>query len=577
MKKPALGICYTDDRYKKGSFTDWDNEIFANSGWQVHDAGYALYDYEKDEFIVYELSKATGIKHGHARLLGDNFESQEKHFNDFLNHSGYENDFSSLVMGMNCPESRMRLKVNRLSGGIAGYSDHMEHLVKKEESHLGCYHHVAHTYSAYIQSPFRKCLSLSFDGGSNESSFRLTLIDNGKVVKTRAFYDKYFGYYYNLLGELVPEICKTVHGRASDSLMDGMDRPGKFMGCTALGKPNKVVRALTDQLFALTPSQLNKKQHFAIRNNLASLCDAGEVTAYDIAYNGQKSLEYATAQFLIQHKDWLDEANNNLILTGGIALNVLNNAYIRDLFKCKTFVCSAPNDSGLPLGILTYHLCQDENWSWLDPANRKSLRFATLPVKDYDEIPYHIQDRGAKEVTLKDVADVILAGNIVGTVWDNIEFGPRALGHRSILCDPSISDMKDIINSKVKFREWFRPFAPACRKEDAPKYFISDSFDNLESMSYVVTCKSGTQKNYPAISHVDGTGRLQTVSRDDPEDADFYKLLGYIPTDILLNTSFNVGGKPILNTVEEALWMLDNTGLDNVVVKYEGRFYLFGT
>ena len=553
--KPSIGIYYNDDDYDKTE----------NAG-SVHDTGFAIYDHEKDKFVICELSKATGIKHGHARAIGESEEAQTKLFEEFLNQSGYENDFSTLVMGQFCPETRNRAKTRNTSGGIAGYSDHLEHHIKKEESKLGSYHHVGHSYSAYIQSPFRKCLALSYDGGSNESAFRLTVIDNGKIVKTKGFYEKQFGYIYAILCSLVPDISEPV-----------IDRPGKFMGYTALGKPHTVVRALTDRMFSLSGKEVLDRKQYKIHGILKDLRNSGEVTAADIAYNSQKSLEYATAQFLIQHKDWLDEGDNNLILTGGIALNVLNNAYIRDLFQCNTFVCSSPNDSGLALGALAYHLCQDENWSWLDPANRKSLRFATLPVKDYDEIPYHIQDRGAKEVTLKDVADVILAGNIVGTVWDNVELGPRALGHRSILCDPSISDMKDIINSKVKFREWFRPFAPACRKEDAPKYFISDNFDNLESMSYVVTCKSGTQKNYPAISHVDGTGRLQTVSRDDPEDADFYELLGYIPTDILLNTSFNVGGKPILNTVEEALWMLDNTGLDNVVVKYEGRFYLFGT
>ena len=144
--------------------------------------------------------------------------------------------------------------------------------------------------------------------------------------------------------------------------------------------------------------------------------------------------------------------------------------------------------------------------------------------------------------------------------------GPRARGNRSIVCDPNIADMKDILNSKVKFREWYRPFAPFCKKEDAHKYFDSPNFDNLEYMSYAPKVKVDT---LPSITHVDGTARLQTVTEES--HSHFYELLtefGKISeTNVLLNTSFNIRGYPILSTIKDALYALENTEMDYVVIE----------
>ena len=126
--------------------------------------------------------------------------------------------------------------------------------------------------------------------------------------------------------------------------------------------------------------------------------------------------------------------------------------------------------------------------------------------------------------------------------------------------------MKDILNSKVKFREWYRPFAPFCKKEDAPKYFDSYSFENLEFMSYAPRVKVDT---LPSITHVDGTARLQTVT--EKSHSHFYELLTEFgklsDTNVLLNTSFNIRGYPILSTIEDALYALENTEMDYVVIE----------
>lgn len=129
--------------------------------------------------------------------------------------------------------------------------------------------------------------------------------------------------------------------------------------------------------------------------------------------------------------------------------------------------------------------------------------------------------------------------------------------------------MKDILNAKVKFREWYRPFAPFCKKDDADKYFDSRDFENLEYMSYAPKVRDEYVDKLPSITHVDNTARLQTVTEES--HSHFYDLLtefGKISeTNVLLNTSFNIRGFPILSTIDDALYALNNTKMDYVVIE----------
>jgi len=147
------------------------------------------------------------------------------------------------------------------------------------------------------------------------------------------------------------------------------------------------------------------------------------------------------------------------------------------------------------------------------------------------------------------------------------EVGPRALGNRSIICDPSIDGMKDILNAKVKFREWFRPFAPVCRLQDKDRFF--DNTCEAEFMSYAPDVKSEYQQKLKAISHIDGSSRLQTVTAIQHKL--FYAILSELEKrnkiPVILNTSFNIKGMPILTTIKDALYCLDNTEMDYVVIE----------
>jgi carbamoyltransferase len=220
------------------------------------------------------------------------------------------------------------------------------------------------------------------------------------------------------------------------------------------------------------------------------------------------------------------------------------------------YVPPNPHDGRLSLGHLFHYK---------KPDHQVDITYAGLPLVDYQELQTYIDKYNATKVNKRDIAQLLKDGKILGLVYGDSEVGPRALGNRSIVCDPNIADMKDILNSKVKFREWYRPFAPFCKKEDAHKYFDSPNFENLEYMSYAPRVKVDT---LPSITHIDGTARLQTVTEESHKE--FYDLLtefGKISdTNVLLNTSFNIRGYPILSSIKDALYALNNTQMDYVVI-----------
>jgi len=164
------------------------------------------------------------------------------------------------------------------------------------------------------------------------------------------------------------------------------------------------------------------------------------------------------------------------------------------------------------------------------------------------------------------IASELNAGKIVAWVQGRAEFGPRALGNRSILAHPGLDGMKDKINSSVKFREEFRPFAPAILEECASEYF--EYYHPTPYMERVLPIKEEKRKFLIAVNNVDNTGRLQTVARKDNEH--FYNLINEFHkltnTPVLLNTSFNVMGKPIVNSVTDIAAVFATSGIDVLVI-----------
>jgi carbamoyltransferase len=164
-------------------------------------------------------------------------------------------------------------------------------------------------------------------------------------------------------------------------------------------------------------------------------------------------------------------------------------------------------------------------------------------------------------------AEALASGAIVGWVQGRAEFGPRALGNRSILADPRDPAMKDRINALVKFREEYRPFAPAILDRHGEEYF--EDYQESPYMERTLRFRKGVVDRVPAVVHADGTGRLQTVKREWNER--FYELIsafhGLTGIPLVLNTSFNIMGKPIIHSVEDALGLFYTTGMDVLVIE----------
>ena len=190
--------------------------------------------------------------------------------------------------------------------------------------------------------------------------------------------------------------------------------------------------------------------------------------------------------------------------------------------------------------------------------------FSNKEINDFLDsanIPYEYFD---KQDLLEKTAKLISEKNVVGWYQDKMEWGPRALGNRSILADPRIAEMKDILNEKIKHRESFRPFAPSILEE-----FVSEYFDlDIPSPYMLLVTKVKKPEKIPAVTHVDGTGRLQTVSKKSNPlyyelISEFHKITG-VP--VVVNTSMNVRGEPIVNTPKQAYEMLRKTEMDYLVL-----------
>jgi carbamoyltransferase len=289
----------------------------------------------------------------------------------------------------------------------------------------------------------------------------------------------------------------------------------------------------------------------------------------DLAHTGQLVFE-----------DWVIELLNNLhqccpnerlVLGGGCALNSSCNGRIleRTPFRQMHVFC-APADDGNAVGAAWLAYFQDHRefpgggqmtlpylGSRLSATGLSHLeQFGPLPVRRCDETEL-----------CRRTAQLLAQGKIIGWAQGRAEFGPRALGNRSILADARRTSVKDELNSRVKFREEFRPFAPSVLHEHGDEYF--ENYQESPYMERTLRFRPEVADRVPGVVHVDGTGRLQTVKEAwNPRYwrllSEFHKVTG-VP--ILLNTSFNVMGKPIIHSVEDAVAVFMTTGLDALVLE----------
>jgi carbamoyltransferase len=287
---------------------------------------------------------------------------------------------------------------------------------------------------------------------------------------------------------------------------------------------------------------------------------------FDIAASVQKVCEEVVltmARYI--HKE---TGLSNLCMAGGVALNcVANGRIIRETPMKNLFVQPAAGDAGGAVGVAHYL------YNTLEKQPRgKAWTHAYLgPEYGDSEVREYLEGQGARYQTLADreliekTARLISEGNVIGWHQGRMEFGPRALGGRSILADPRDPKMRDTLNMKIKFREGFRPFAPSVVADKCGEWFEHEG--DSPYMLLVAQVREG-KRVVPSVTHVDGSARIQTVTREEsPLYYDLIEEFGRITgVPILINTSFNVRSEPIVCTPHDAYLCFMRTNMDYLVV-----------
>lgn len=440
-------------------------------------------------------------------------------------------------------------------------------------------HHRSHMASAFFASPFKESAILSIDGFGD---FTSTMIGTGKDKKIEVLdtviYPHSAGIFYTSLTQYL-----------------GFPHYGdeyKVMGLAPYGEPKyvdllkKVIIFKDNGLFELntkyfthadvgvTMSWENGDPHIEsiFSKELESLLgparkNGEELTQKhkDIATSVQRVTEELIFHILnhLQKKTGLE----NICIAGGVAQNSVANGKILEKTSFKNvYIPSAGHDAGTALGSALWlynHILEQERLPAIYNAYT-GAKFTNEEVEACLKSQHVEYTKYNDDELLEVVSDALVNGKVIGWFQGRAEFGPRALGHRSIIVDPRRTDAKELLNSKIKRRESFRPFAPSILEEYVIEYF--EKTDKVPFMEKVYPIKKEKHAEIPAVTHVDGTGRLQTVEKGDRYYDLIEKFRQKTGTPILLNTSFNEN-EPIVNTPKEALDCYLRTEMDMLVME----------
>jgi carbamoyltransferase len=424
-------------------------------------------------------------------------------------------------------------------------------------SRRGWNHHLCHAAAACFSSPFDDALCVVMDGMGEGSSTAVFSYRDGRLKRL----DR--PRFANLasLGLFYSQAC---YAAGFDPIAG---EEWKLMGLAAYGKLDPELYRLMRGAIEVRGAQLRMaKTYAAVGARLLEHRNAGHHANADMAFTAQRVFEETLMAFLENaQRQW---GGDNLVLTGGCALNSSANGKILAATPFRHLhVPMAPGDDGNAPGAALLGW-QAANGGRRPPrysrpylgsaASSETLeRFATIGLKPCFEA------RDDEELT-EYVAGRLAEGAIVGWMQGRAEFGPRALGNRSILADPRSPGIRDRLNATVKFREEFRPFAPSILDEFGPDYFHHYS----PSPYMDRTLRWIAERAPPGVTHVDGTGRLQSVV--EAMNPLYTKLIRAFHrrtgVPILLNTSFNVMGRPIIHDVEDAIGVFLTSGLELLVI-----------
>jgi len=455
-------------------------------------------------------------------------------------------------------------------------------------------HHLAHAYSAFANSPFEEAAVMIVDGCGNAFDDCIDL-DGATIPVTpdkemaslwhekdsyyrfdadnfRPIY-KDFSPWGSLKGyPLHPPTTRHsiggVYAAASKYVFDGMEDAGKLMGLAPYGRPG----AFTHEVFSLEDGRVFVKYDWMedFRTPAHSRDDLKLRFQHyaDLAYGIQREVERALLYVFQQRFD--AAPHSNLCYAGGVALNaVANRRLLTEGPYRNLYIQPAAADNGLAIGCAYY--------GWLNVLKQKKPKSDRRSYFGKTYAPPHVEgtlrryselvDFGRSEVPAAEAAAQLVAGKVVGWFQEGSEFGPRALGNRSILADPRIEGIRDFINAKVKFREDFRPFAPAVLAEDCSTYF--DCAYESPHMLLTAPVKPQWRDALAAVIHRDGSARIQTVTKD--MNGRFHQLLEAFKAmtglGVLLNTSLNRRGTPIVETPEDAMMLFLYSAIDILVIE----------
>lgn len=435
------------------------------------------------------------------------------------------------------------------------------------------HHHDCHAASTYYASTFDKAIVITMDNSGDGISVQVMLGEKGKLTLIDRFErPNSFGLFY----QIFTQIC----GFQKDN------EEYKLMGLSSYGDRNKYT---FDWLLDFNDGQLILNQNFIqkLKPGAASLHKDEMVyneallkklnikrrignqpfdTVYkDLAASAQQHLEKIMLKMVDYYTDKL--ACNTFCFAGGVALNCVMNKEIMNHPKVEHFfVQPASSDAGISVGA-----------AWLASVKKGQKPTATENTylgNEYSNEQIEAYLKQAKlpfqfiENTEKEAAKIIADGNVLGWFQGRMEFGPRGLGNRSILANPTIEGMNNEVNRKIKFRESFRPLCPSVLEEDTSLYFKGKTMVSpYMTVTYNIVSEN-VLKQIPAVIHVDKTARIQTVNK--AENPLYYSLLQELKHltghGVVLNTSFNLANEPIVNTPKEAVATFYSSGMDALII-----------
>lgn len=436
-------------------------------------------------------------------------------------------------------------------------------------------HHTSHAAHAFYTSPFEESAILTIDGVGEWSTTSFGHATNNTIKLTNDIrWPHSLGLFYSAFTYFLG--FKVNEGEY------------KLMGLSSYGTP-KYYDLILDNLidvkddgsiqlkmkyFAFTYDKVMTNEKFAKLFGISPKLKDEETLQihFDIGASAQKVLE----DVILKMANHVYEKTKmkNLCLGGGVALNgVANYRILKEGPFENVHIPPSPGDAGSAVGCAQYLYYVYHNKQRIVEKNHSKRiqenvyvgpSFSDKEITQFLDMKNIAYEKFDRESLLNITAKLIADGKIVGWYQGKMEWGPRALGCRSILADPRKAEMKDILNAKIKHRESFRPFAPSILEEYASEYFEIDR----PSPYMLMVTPVKKPKDIPAVTHVDGTGRLQTVSKDaNPLYHDliseFNKITG-IP--VIINTSMNVMGEPIVNTPEQAYQMIVKTDMDCIVM-----------